>query len=108
MFTGGAGGRSFKTGILIMSYLVVTIIIAISFFIIILVDYKDKPDSTTYDYASIGGSIIIIGGIGALWGVYNGMVTKERIVLSLKSQTYSERQNEKAEEAEAEEKAKAE
>jgi hypothetical protein len=85
MITGGEDCRSFKTGVLIMSYLVVTIIIAISFFIIILVDYKDNDDSTTYNYASVGGSIIIIGGIGALLGVYNGMVSNDRIT-SLKPQ----------------------
>jgi hypothetical protein len=93
MFTGGQDCRSFKTGLLIMSYLVVTIIIAISFFIIILVDYKDNADSTTYDYASVGGSIIIIGGVLALWGVYNGMVSNERIIIS--TQTYDKRQEQK-------------
>jgi hypothetical protein len=94
MFTGGKGCRSLKTGILIMSYLVVNIIIAISFFIIILIDYKDEADSTTYDYASIAGSIVIIGGIGALLGVYNGMVAKERIILSV--QTYDKRQEDES------------
>jgi hypothetical protein len=93
MFTGGQDCTSFKTGILIMSYLVVTIIIAISFFIIILVDYKDNETSTTYDYASFGGSFIIIGGVLALWGVYNGMVSNERLVFT--TTPYDKRQEQK-------------
>ena len=94
MSIGGAAGRSKKIGYFIVAYLVVTIIIAISFFIIILVDYKS--DSATYQYAATGGGFIILGGIAEIANVYNALIKKDRIVLSYQTLTQRESQKQAA------------
>lgn len=77
MFFGGEDERSKKVGWFIIGYIVVTIIISISFLIMILKEYE--KDTSGYNYTLIGGMIIIFGGFISTALIYNALIKQDRL-----------------------------